>query len=345
MKKFKPVINYKDSLFRAIACLLAAHYIVMMGRPELSTFQALMIPSYYPTLLVNYAIALIVGMGVKWVTILLDHDHEWYRDLWRRALLQFVLGVIGIAILSFFLVWIYFLAFGQDLTDSGYLDYELPFSIALISILNFYYVAYYFYMYPRSVPEIPPADDIQKQMDRIPLSYQMVNPILDTPLVEIVESTIYEELVANNGSAESTIHHQKTVDPEQRKEPKEILIVDTPLRSIPIKLKDVVIFFIYNRTLFIATKGTRNLGDCYQYSGTLAELMESVAERDFFRINRQCMVNFKMIDAFENTTDKGLRLIFKTEYIKLDDLKAEVFAKICMVSGDKVPSFKDWMNR
>ncbi|WP_108159995.1 LytTR family DNA-binding domain-containing protein [Sphingobacterium faecium] len=317
----------------------------MMGRPDLSTFQALMILSYYPTLLVNYAIALIVGMGVKKVTILLDSYHDWYSDLWRRAMLQFLFGVVVVSILSFFLVWIYFFAFGQDLTDSGYLDYELPFSIALITILNFYYVAYYFYMHPRSEHEIMPADKQEVQMDMVPFTYQMESPIEVTTPVEKVESITNSELETNNGYAENTMLNHKAKEAEQKKEPKEILIVDTPLRSIPIKLKDVVIFFIYNKTLFIATKGIKNLGDCYQYSGTLSELMEYLDERDFFRINRQCIVNFKMIDAFENTTDKGLRLLFKSEYMKLDDMKTEVFVKTCMVSGDRVASFKDWMNR
>lgn len=344
-KKHKPVIHYKDFLFRGVACLLAAHYIVMMGRPELSTFQALMIPSYYPTLLINYGIALMVGMGVKQVTMMLDRYHDWYTDIWRRAMLQFLFGVIGVSLLSFFLVWLYFFAFGQDLIDSGYLDYELPFSIALITILNFYYVACYFYMNPRSGQGMPPSVKEQLQMDRIPDKSPKERPIVDWVPLEPAESSSYNVLESKKGLEESPVLSNKTMDAEQKKEPKEILIVDTALRSIPLKLKDVVMFFIYNKTLFIGVKGIKNLGDCYQYSGTLSELMEDLDERDFFRINRQCIVNFEMIDAYEHSGDKGLRLLLKPEYVKLDDKNAEAFIKTCLVSGDKVPAFKDWMNR
>lgn len=344
-KKHKPVIHYKDFLFRGVACLLAAHYIVMMGRPDLNTFQALMIPSYYPTLLINYGIALMVGMGVKQVTMMLDRFHDWYTDIWRRAMLQFLFGVIGVSLLSFFLVWLYFFAFGQDILDSGYLDYELPFSIALITILNFYYVACYFYMNPRSEQVMPQFVKEQIQMDRIPNDYPEERPIVDRLPFESAVPSSNSALERNKSFEERLVLNMKSMDSEHKKETKEILIVDTALRSIPLKLKDVVMFFIYNRTLFIGMKGIKNLGDCYQYSGTLSELMEDLDERDFFRINRQCIVNFEMIDAYENSGDKGLRLLLKPEYIKLDDINAEAFLKTCLVSGDKVPAFKDWMNR
>lgn len=344
-KKRKPVINYKDLLFRGIACLLAAHYMVMMGRPDLSTFQALMIPSYYPTLLVNYAIALIVGMGVKQVTISLDRFHDWYHDIWRRAMLQFIFGVIGISILSFFLVWLYFVAFGQDIVASGYLDYELPFSIALITILNFYYVAYYFYMYPRPVHRMFSEPKQERQIDLVQFISKDESRIIERLPFKYGAQVDDKNLETNGNYEDTRMLHKELIEPEQKKEAKEILIVDTPLRSIPIRLKDVAMFFIFNKTLFIGTKGVKNLGDCYQYSGTLTELMEYLDERDFFRINRQCIVNFKMIDAFENSGEKGLRVLLKSEFVKLDDIEANVFEKTCMVSGDKVSSFKEWMNR
>lgn len=343
--KHKPVIHYKDFLFRGVACLLAAHYIVLMGRPELSTFHALMIPSYYPTLLINYFIALIVGMGVKQVTIMLDRYHDWYTDIWRRAILQFVFGVICLSILSFFLVFLYFLGFGQDIMDSGYLNYELPFSIALITILNFYYVAYYFYMHPRSLNRTSSEQNENIQMDTVPFSYKERSSLMDNMQPEQVEVFSINAGEKDRDSLDSPILFNDAIDVDQKKEPKQILIVDTALRSIPVRLKDVAMFFIYNRTVFIVIKGISNLGDCYQYSGTLAEIMEYLDVREFFRINRQCIINFQAIDAYQNCGEKGLRILIKPEYFKLEDIKADVFEKTCMVSGDKVASFKEWVNR
>ncbi|CDS92081.1 membrane hypothetical protein [Sphingobacterium sp. PM2-P1-29] len=339
MKNYIPVI-YKDLLFRGIACLLAAHYIVMMGRPQLSTFQALMIPSYYPTLLVNYAIALIVGMGVKRVTILLDRQHDWYRDIWRRAMLQFICGVIGVSILSFFLVWLYFFAFGQDLIDSGYLNYELPFSISLITILNFYYVAYYFYMYPRSLDRVPSIDSDRTQMNPIPLIHQQESN-LNHLVPEYIENIKIKDLQMNTSYSASPMIKET----EEKKETKEILIVDTAVRSIPIRLRDVAMFLIYDKTVFVGMMGCRSFNECYQLSLSLTEIMDLVDESQFFRINRQCIVNFDLIAAFEIYGEKGLKLVLKNEDFGLDDIDAAIYSKVCTVSGDKVATFKDWMNR
>lgn len=139
-------IRYRDFYFRLLACLFAAHILVMHGE-DFSTWTALTMWSYYPTLAINYAIALILAYVVRKITMRLDEKHPWERDnsFWPRLLLQFGLGVGAVSVLSFLLVLIYFLSFSQDIMASTYPKFEFPFSVALLTLLNAYYTLYYFY--------------------------------------------------------------------------------------------------------------------------------------------------------------------------------------------------------
>lgn len=321
MKERPDLPNYKDLWFRGVACLLAAHYIVMMGWPGQTTFKAFMDPTYYPTLIINYAIALVVGLAVKNVTLVLDKRFRWYDDIWRRAMLQFALGVAAVSILSFFLVWIYFVSFNQDIVSSGYLNYELPFSIALIAILNLYYVAYYFYTYPR------------------PLFKEIEEPVL---LPIVMENERYEIEPVEEINTEMLI--ENGVEPVPKK--REILIVEAPGRSIPVRVADIAMFFILDKTVFIRLKSMKSLNECYPFEMKLYDIMDVLEEREFFRINRQCIINFAVIgELIPLGGEKGTLLTLKPEIGPLEDIGEGSDKKIYTVPFDKTVEFKDWMNR
>ncbi|GEM_PF-484036 len=316
LKKKTNKIIYKDFLFRTISCLLAAHVIVKMGRPGISTFQAFTIPSYYRAIAINFLIALIVAFVVKKVTILLDKNYDWHQDTWRRALLQFTFGVGAVSILCFFLVWLYFHAYGKDITESGYLDYELPFSMALITILNFYYVAYYFFHYSRRLQEIIPDNGLL-----------------------VLEAQNDYDLNGYNQEEKTALQEG------ENKELKNNLIVETPLRSILLQVNDIAMFFIFDRATFIRTFGIKSLNECLSVAPTLSDIMEFVDDQTFFRINRKCIINFYTIDSFRKLGRKSLLITLKPEYDKLENIQAEEWEKLITVSGDKVFAFKNWMNR
>lgn len=138
------LIDYKDLSFRLIACLFGAHIIITLGE-GISTFKAFTIKSYYPVLAINYGIALILAWIVRRITIKLDKHYNWETNLWWRFLLQFFFGVVVVSIISFLLVFIYFRSFGQSIMDSTYPTYQFPLSVALLALLNSFYVVYYFY--------------------------------------------------------------------------------------------------------------------------------------------------------------------------------------------------------
>lgn len=138
------IINYKDKAFRFIACLFGTHFIMLLGE-DISTFEAFTIKSYYPVLAINYAIALILAWIVRRITMKLDRHVNWEANIWWRFLLQFFFGVVCVSVVSFLLVFIYFRSFGQSIMKSTYPTYQFPLSVALLALLNSFYVVYYFY--------------------------------------------------------------------------------------------------------------------------------------------------------------------------------------------------------
>ncbi|WP_299568463.1 LytTR family DNA-binding domain-containing protein [uncultured Pedobacter sp.] len=144
------VINYRDLAFRLIVCLVGAHIIMLTGE-EITTFEAFTIKSYYPVLAINYAIALILAWMVRRITIKLDRRYGWDEHLWIRTLLQLALGLVTVSIVAFFLVFIYFRSFGRSIMESAYPNTQFPLVVALLALLNAFYVIYYFYHRVRSL--------------------------------------------------------------------------------------------------------------------------------------------------------------------------------------------------
>lgn len=138
------VIIYKDLVFRLVVCLFGAHIIITLGE-DISIFRAFTIKSYYPVLAINYGIALILAWIIRRITIRLDRHFSWETHLWWRFLLQFFFGVVCVSMISFLLVFIYFRSFGQAIMESTYPTYQFPLSVALLALLNSFYVLYYFY--------------------------------------------------------------------------------------------------------------------------------------------------------------------------------------------------------
>lgn len=118
--------------------------IILTGE-EITTLQAFTIRSYYPTLAINYLIALILAWLVRKTTIWLDGHYSWEHSLWLRLLLQISIGVVLISMAAFLLVFIYFRSFGQSIMASSYPRYQFPLSVAMLALLNAFYVIYYFY--------------------------------------------------------------------------------------------------------------------------------------------------------------------------------------------------------
>ncbi|MCY1542169.1 LytTr DNA-binding domain protein [compost metagenome] len=104
----------------------------------------------------------------------MDRHYHWDDNIWLRTILQFGLGIGLVSLASFFLVFLYFRAFGRDIMASGYTKYELPFSMALLTILNLFYVVYYFWIKWQWVKAEQEFHLINEPESKTPAIYQIM---------------------------------------------------------------------------------------------------------------------------------------------------------------------------
>lgn len=154
-----------------------------------------------------------------------------------RVLLQFIFGIAGMALLALLLVWLYFALMSEDIRESGYFDYEFPFPVVLITSLNFFYMAYYFYYTPKPVAlnNTTPSGNNETYMQEdllLERVYESGN-IVEEPCSEEIQTSL--------------------------KIKRKVLISDTILRSIPILDADINMVFIYKKTVFIWLKGQERM--------------------------------------------------------------------------------------
>lgn len=135
-------VKYKDLLLRMIAALIGAHVIVANGA-KYSFFQLLSLPYYYLSLFGSFIIAFVLIAFIYWTTCRLDLRYNWQQSFFRRSVLQVCFGIVVTSILAALLATIYFLLFKISINQTTYFKYNFKLIIALIVIVNAYYVFQY----------------------------------------------------------------------------------------------------------------------------------------------------------------------------------------------------------
>jgi DNA-binding LytR/AlgR family response regulator len=103
-------------------------------------------------------------------------------------------------------------------------------------------------------------------------------------------------------------------------------------RSVPVD--EICCFFILERAVFIRTIA----GKEYSVDNSLDNLQKTVDPEKFFRINRNCLVNFNAIRDILSFSSSRLQLKLNENIPGFDD---EYF----VVSRDKVSEFKKWLSK
>lgn len=137
-------VRYNDLWLRIAASILAAHFIVVYG-VEKSLFQILLTRIYYVAMAGSVAIAFILISTVRWIFMRLDRKFDWIERPLERTGLQILLGLVAPGLLAFILAFVYFSLRGINILNTLYLRFDYPIILVLIILLNFYYLAYYFY--------------------------------------------------------------------------------------------------------------------------------------------------------------------------------------------------------
>jgi DNA-binding LytR/AlgR family response regulator len=95
--------------------------------------------------------------------------------------------------------------------------------------------------------------------------------------------------------------------------------------------RDIQLFFINERSVFIRTFN----GKTYDVDYSLDQLQQLVHPDQFFRINRNCLVNIDAVNKMVSYSSSRIKVELQPEF-KAEDL---------IVSRDKVADFKKWMDR
>ncbi|QCR22360.1 LytTR family DNA-binding domain-containing protein [Pontibacter sp. SGAir0037] len=134
--------RHRESYFRPVAALAAAHYLTTLGEED-SLADMLLSYSYYIALAAGFVIAYALIALVSFATTQLDRRLSWQQQPVLRLAAQVVLGFALPAMLAYLLAMAYFAIFGVDILETTYPRYEFPFVRLLLVLLNLYYLLLY----------------------------------------------------------------------------------------------------------------------------------------------------------------------------------------------------------
>lgn len=246
--------------------------------------------NYYNALVVSFIIAFLVLYFLWLITRYLDRKLDWLQRTNKRIAAQFLLGIMPPALLAAGLASIYFRMYGYKITETPYFSADFPVILLLIFLANIYYFLYYL------IATFWPRD----HPSIVPINtVEQIQPVTNTAIAE---------------------------QDRYRK----IILVHTPLKSIPVPVKEIGYFFRENKQNYLRKID----GEVYEVNTSLDELEAVLDPKDFFRINRQMIICFSSCKEIRPTA--GPRL-------ELELLPA--FNDAVLVSETKVTAFKSWIER
>ncbi|HWV72854.1 MAG TPA: LytTR family DNA-binding domain-containing protein [Pseudosphingobacterium sp.] len=313
---------YKDIFIRIVLSLLAAHFIVTFGDEE-SIEQIISNFNYYNALLASFIISFLLLYIIWLFTRYLDTKFDWQQHTTKRIIAQIGLGIVLPAGVSVLLAWIYFRMYGYNISDTPYFSSDFPVIVLLLCLANLYYFIYYmiFHFWPKG--------NMEREEGETQVSVEKPRPIEADKPMDITEAAFPDQQTAP----------VTTPADYTGKVWREIYIVNTPTRSIPIKARDICYFYRTSGVNFLRTFK----GEDFAIQENLKVIEEQFSPELFFRINRQMIVNFEACSFFGNGDKEGTLIIELNPAFSAD--KNEKDRAMATVSEERVKNFKIWMDR
>ena len=117
---------------------------------------------------------------------------------------------------------------------------------------------------------------------------------------------------------------------QPEKEYRERFLVKSGQRFFSKSVDDIAYFYYHNRVTFLKTWNKT----VYYIDYTLDDLEQKLSPKNYFRANRQIIVNVKSVKDIHADFNNKLRLTLNPS-----------FDEEVLVSRDRAPLFKDWMGR
>lgn len=246
--------------------------------------------NYYNALVSSFVIAFLVLYYVWMITRYLDTKLDWFHDTNKRIAAQLALGVVPTTLISVLLAWIYFSMYGYKITETPYFDSDFPVILLFIFFANIYYFLYYL------IATFWPRDN---------------------PEGLASEVTGDEHKTFLNPAPEAGAFRK-------------VILVHTPLKSIPVPVEEISYFFRESRQNYLRKKD----GEIYEVGSSLDELEAGLDPLVFFRINRQMIISFLSCKEIRPTSGPRLELQL-----------LPAFNETVLVSETKVAAFRSWIER
>lgn len=142
--------------------------------------------------------------------------------------------------------------------------------------------------------------------------------------------TIIESKQQYPSDIKELLHSVMNWQPAAIKKFKEKFIVNTRHQWMPVSTNDIALFLKDNLFYIYTTNGERNILDFE----SMDEIEELVDPQQFFRANRQCIINIEAVSSVKPLENSKLAVTLK------QPLKQEID-----ISREKAPLFKKWMDR
>jgi len=263
-------VHYRDLWTRIVLCIIAAHWLVSFGEPE-CIFELFLMGDYWRSLGGSWVIAFGLVSLVRWICLRLDQRLDWQHETAFKGVAQAVTGVGLLSLLAYLAAAVYFAAHGIDIRDTVNLSLDWPQVVAMLLVINLYYLVYY-----------------------------------------IVVAWRGERNAAN-----LTTYRQ-------------VIIVQFAAKNIPVNVRDIAYFFRVGEENFLRTVD----GTDYLVASALDYFEDILDPVDFFRVNRQFLVNFNSCQRYETIENDKLELIV-----------SPAFKERIVISQKRASVFKVWIGR
>jgi len=133
---------YHDQWIRTFGALVVALPVVMMGNEDILVLFTY--APFYFDVLMAWASAWVLWTVLRRMTLWLDRQYDWFKQTFKRAVVQLVLGVACISFGVFIFTYLqYQWLYDQTFKETGWLVFELPLAVTLVFLINAYYLIYF----------------------------------------------------------------------------------------------------------------------------------------------------------------------------------------------------------
>ncbi|MFC5283238.1 LytR/AlgR family response regulator transcription factor [Pedobacter alpinus] len=142
-KQTKPkAVGYFHWSFRIAASVWIAWFLNTPTQYK-SFFTLCQQRNYQEAVLFSFLMSILVTTGVHYTSRKLDQYWPWEKSLWIRIIAQLLLGVLGMILIAYLGVKLYFRLVDGDIESSNYFTLEFPLVQMSIITLNVLYLCYY----------------------------------------------------------------------------------------------------------------------------------------------------------------------------------------------------------